>query len=261
MKRYITIDSNQELLAVSEDQSSYKIIRMDQLAECAKIRDTYFCRNNNIMFKHFALHCLSAIYKSLDMKTVAQVCDAFILPSTPWAKQISDDKFIVFHEDETNVLIKCGQEIANIRINGTKEMTLPNCQAITTDYELTGTRPIDIETRMVTPTIHWNTSALLQEIPVHHLSKLLETMTRQYPLHIRDIKRAYDIQLAKTADDSALLYHIPGWIVIIILIFCMGATISMIYCAIKKVRNNTPSKCTEQSIELHLMTEPPTHVE
>ncbi len=40
-----------------------------------------------------------------------------------------------------------------------------------------------------------------------------------------------------------------------------GATISMIYCAIKKVRNNTPSKRTEQSIKLHLMTYPPTHVE
>jgi hypothetical protein len=148
-------------------------------------------------------------------------------------------------------MIRCGEAIDNIKLDGIKEVTLPNCLATSDYYELTGTTPIEVESKIVIPNIEWNTTLLLKGVPAHVLHDLMEPMNTQYPIHVKDIKRAYDIKLGKEADETAIYWHIPGWISIILLLFSIGTLIGIIWCAIKMARKQ--SARGDQAIQLNIL--------
>ena len=137
-----TIGAENDLIAVSRDESRHVLMKLSELEKCTSLGDTRICPNNNIVSRQNKVSCLGALFKG-DLLTARKLCTYKPMNNVEYVTQTGTNTFLLYAKKQTVVKFVCsdGKEEVSKRttISGAYLLTVQGgCVAYTSDHELEG---------------------------------------------------------------------------------------------------------------------------
>ena len=210
-------------LAVSDDQTTFKILTKEELDHCTRLNPHHFYCLNNVLLKDFTSYCITAIYKNY-VKIANQICDTKIIPQRAWAKQIDKDTFITYNKALSTIRIICGEKVFSENISGISKIQIPDCTAITDEFELVGHKIIEERDSLSTTTFKWNFDILKSNLSTEYIEETLTLLRTNHPVHVKDLRKQYDLQVV-----DHLFWHLPTYVILLVIILFLTTTCYFVY--------------------------------
>ena len=118
-EHFILPEPEGDLIAIGKGAGWYKTLMSDELAACRRVRDIYYCNNNNIFDKRTADSCLVGLYHS-DAAAVKRNCHFSVEPDRDQLVQLNATSFVLYQKSIGYVELICSvggkyRQIANFR--------------------------------------------------------------------------------------------------------------------------------------------------
>jgi len=122
------IETEDQLIAVNNDHSRYKIFTQAYLQTCFHRNTLYVCENNNRVLKNFDNHCISALYNA-NVKAIHNQCKFRRRPLVEHVVQIGQENFLIFSPISTDAPVSCTNSHSTYTVSiesyEIKNLTLP----------------------------------------------------------------------------------------------------------------------------------------
>jgi hypothetical protein len=100
------IEAEDQLIAVSMDNSRFKLLKESYLQRCFHRNSLYVCENNNRVLKNFKSHCISALYIG-NVKAIHDQCSFRRRSLFEHVVQIGKQNFLIFSPISTDAVVSC----------------------------------------------------------------------------------------------------------------------------------------------------------
>ena len=120
------------MLAMDRTGSLAKVMTEEELINCDRNQDLYYCRNGNIYDQNYKQSCVFALY-SQDTHLIKENCHFYVIPYHPVSLQLNSTTFLVNHGKQVQAQIRChGHKETTVLLQGRTRVTLSKgCQMIT----------------------------------------------------------------------------------------------------------------------------------
>ena len=118
-EHFVLPEPEGDLIAIGKGAGWYKTLMKDQLASCKRVRDIYYCQNDNIFDKRTADSCLVGLYHS-DAAAVKRNCHFSVEPDRDQLVQLNATSFVLYQQSIGYVELICSmggeyRQIANFK--------------------------------------------------------------------------------------------------------------------------------------------------
>jgi hypothetical protein len=120
----------QALIAMTDDERTFKIMTRAELDDCQMLANVYFCHNSNWYDKRSRSSCIAGLYLK-DSAVIKKFCPLHKQPQEDVAIQITSRGFLIYLHDHQRLKQVCKdpdathpQEVVEIDVFGPLELTL-----------------------------------------------------------------------------------------------------------------------------------------
>ena len=158
----VTVESEKEFIAISNDNSFYRTMTANELAECGRKGDFFFCKVGNVVRRaplkltgNFGKDpdlCLWALFTQNNHIAV-QVCTVYVASAPDSVLQLSPTRFIAFNEKPHQARMECRNNSISHKkrfaVKGVTDIHVPAGCSVTTEThvfaasDVAFTRPAD----------------------------------------------------------------------------------------------------------------------
>lgn len=240
---YLSIKLEKEYIAVANDHTKYLELSQEDLEQCIRKQDTYYC-STNINFKRSHKSCLMALFTNT-ANEISDYCEIMTDRSTTKITQITSEDYMV--NGKAYIFLQC----ANSSNNMEKEITKPTILKVPRDCVLNGndftvSRPkyeisTNLESNLITTTVpineEWFTgmseeevNSLEEEVQQVKVKSSLKGMVNNFKnkLALAELKGRFQFSFSKF-----LTNLLPSTFMILLVIFILA----VIFCIRKSRRN------------------------
>lgn len=202
--------SDQDVIAVSENDELYFGTRLVELNECQKLHQWKFCEMTSVMQTYFNSSCISSLYAGL-AEDCNRLCQFKQLPAKPSVTPIGKATFVVYHPQEQTITMACGSEIVQNMFTGIRRIVLkPGCRAISDSQQLVYDKSLRLDIEVKVQPLNFTV------IEAGHLLGYLNQMDKV------DVPRVIDpIMIQRTRLRFVPLWVSTGLTLLIIGIVCL----------------------------------------
>lgn len=195
-------------IAVTEDETAFKIFTPQELDHCTKLNpEHYFCLHN-VMLRDFSAYCISSLYKA-ELVAAHQGCKVGIVPQGSWAKQLSKDTFLTYVRNKTTLKISCAKKDYIEVIEGVNKIHIPSCTAVSKTFELFGQREEMVELLSISKPMKWNIPEITHGLSEGYIEQIMKEMRTSHPVHVADLRKQYNIEGV-----YHWYWHVPAYILL-----------------------------------------------
>ena len=219
LKTSVVLKSPQQLLAVTEDESMFRIVDTKSLDECTKTTNWYFCPNRNVYDKRIKSDCLMNLFTG-DEKGISHNCVWSAAPAQDSVLQLGPNLFMIFHAEESGIRLRCPNSPEEFgSFQGVRILTIPSsCRAYTDAFVMDGQSEFSVSLDSFSArALNWTAVLQMHKFTPESFSAAL---TR-----LHSVGNSDDLTIAqargKFDEDSS--WRIYGWVVGLV----MGATMMM----------------------------------
>ena len=211
-------------LAVSQDMASFKIITPEELALCIKIKSYYFCDSNVVLMSHEE-YCIAAVFKGRS-QAATSTCTMYLVPQKNWAKQLTPQSFVVYHQKETDLTIQCNQERYVEKVQGIRRLNLQGCEVTCNFYKILSHKNIsETEAIVEYPAMNWKPEDWKLDLSNSELDAIVEDLKSTRPVAVADVANR-----ARLRPVARIYWHLPN----ALLSFCVIVFLILIGCLVWK---------------------------
>lgn len=221
-EKYIQPEPSRPILAVSKDKTLYREVTKDDLQLCRKIRQYYWCDNENHYRPANKGSCLFSLFRAKPGE-IRENCKFSVGPQGDSLVQLDADEFVLYQSEYGTLDRYCDGQKTSRNFRGLVRVRLAaGCRAVTSQYVFDGSYSLTSGIHPIS-SMAINMSALLH-LDLKHKVKtldnlgLLRLVGSKQGLNIKDIESLYKTQTA--------LYHISWglavtFVIIIVSICCI----------------------------------------
>ena len=137
----LTAYPTHNILAVSGDEETFRVMHKSELDVCQKMTNIYFCANSNIADRRTESSCLYGLYKG-HIETINKHCKWRANKQADFAIQLTPTSFLLYSSLKDEIRLQCQKpthETVSALIEGLVEVTVPtHCTLKTRSYVLDG---------------------------------------------------------------------------------------------------------------------------
>ena len=140
----LELNPDHDYLAVSSDDTSFKVLTHAELHNCNQFEKMFFCPNSNVYDRRQNTSCLFSLYRQ-DYESIRHLCHWRVAASKEFALQIGVNDFIIYHSQSIMLKLMCGKRKTETEVQGMIEVKVPaKCRMYTPSFILDGQQQFTI---------------------------------------------------------------------------------------------------------------------
>jgi hypothetical protein len=142
-----------EILAISRGLNMFRTMKKSSLAECSRVAELYYCKQDNLFDKRFQSSCLVALYNA-DHAAITKNCRFQVQPANDFLVQLNGTTFLLYQPEKSYLEQSCGEVKSKASFQGIRKINVPpGCSVSTQSFVFDGAQglfgdPTDIEQKI-----------------------------------------------------------------------------------------------------------------
>lgn len=112
------------LIAVTPDDSAFKVFTRSQLRDCLELGGTYYCSNSNLYDKRFESSCIIGLYRRNE-QIITDHCRWQPGQALDFGVQLEANKFLLYQQKLSDVKLVCGRDTEFSELAGLRQVYVP----------------------------------------------------------------------------------------------------------------------------------------
>lgn len=126
------------LIAVTPDDSAFKVFSRSQLRDCLELGGTYYCSNTNLYDRRLESSCIIGLYRR-NQEIITDHCLWEPRSAKDFAVQLEANKFLIYQQTRSDVKLVCGQNTEFGELEGLQQVYVaPGCRFFSASFIFDG---------------------------------------------------------------------------------------------------------------------------